>query len=202
MICKLHSIRFLKVHFRIGEARSAFPCCGPSVRAAFDIGINAVTAELMHEYRNVQKYPLFDRYWRRVSTIEDDKASTLNSLEIEHETYGSLRFTVSVSVTLTSYGELFLSHYFPLDHLTASTVIRIAEKVGNEVLFLSPWPQKASFKEERPRLENQEDERKTQPVKARPGGTANPRDSVGRIGARQVQPRELVSSFAFRPAGR
>lgn len=98
--------------------------------------------EVLQGLRNIKEYPSFDRYWRRVSTIEDDKESMLDPINIKHNTYGNLQFTISSSVTLTPHGELFLSHYFPMDLHTAESVIEIAKKVGTEVIPLSSWPQK------------------------------------------------------------
>lgn len=97
---------------------------------------------LMKEFRNIKKYPLFDQYWRKSSVLEDDKEAMLSPFEISHDIYGRLRITSSSSVILTPYGELYLSHYFPLDHTTATAFIKIADKVGQGVKKLTPWPNK------------------------------------------------------------
>ena len=97
---------------------------------------------LMKEFRNVKKYPLFDRYWRKASVLEDDKEATLSPFELNHQLYGKLRITSSSSVILTPFGELYLSHYFPLDRRTAATFIEIADKAGAGVVILTSWPSK------------------------------------------------------------
>ncbi len=97
---------------------------------------------LMKEFKNVNKYPLFDRYWRKASILDDDKEAMLSPFEINHGLYGNLRIISSSSVFLTPYGELYLSHYFPMDRHTASAFIEIADKVGTGVVRLTPWPKK------------------------------------------------------------
>jgi transcriptional regulator with XRE-family HTH domain len=97
---------------------------------------------LMKEFKNVNKYPLFDRYWRKASVLDDDKEAMLSPFEIDHGLYGNLQIISSSSVFLTPYGELYLSHYFPMDRHTASAFIEIAEKVGTGVVRLMPWPKK------------------------------------------------------------
>jgi len=97
---------------------------------------------LMKEFRNVKKYPLFDRYWRKASVLDDDKEAMLSPFELNHQLYGKLRITSSSSVILTPFGELYLSHYFSLDYRTAKAFIKIADKVGFGILKLTPWPRK------------------------------------------------------------
>jgi len=97
---------------------------------------------LMKEFRNVKKYPLFDRYWRKASVLDDDKEAMLSPFELNHQHYGDLRITSSSSVILTPFGELYLSHYFPLDHRTAEAFIKIADKAGSGIVKLTPWPHK------------------------------------------------------------
>ena len=97
---------------------------------------------LMKEFRNVKKYPLFDWYWRKASVLSDDKEAMLSPFELNHQLYGKLRITSSSSVILTPFGELYFSHYFPLDRRTAMAFIKIADKAGLGVVKLAPWPHK------------------------------------------------------------
>lgn len=97
-------------------------------------------AELMDELHNMKKYPLFARYWRRVSTFEDDREFMFDPFEITHTVHGTLRFTLTSSVIITSHGELYLSHFTPLDINTTNAIIKIAETAGRNTIQLSQYP--------------------------------------------------------------
>lgn len=97
---------------------------------------------LMKEFHNVHKYPLFNRYWRKASVIDDDKEAMLSFFTINHPLYGKLQVTSSSSVIITPFGELYLSHYFPLDRQTALALIELADRAGTGIVDLTPWPQK------------------------------------------------------------
>ncbi len=99
-------------------------------------------SELMNEFRNVQKYPLFDRYWRKASTLDMDKEAMRELLEFQHPFLGKLRFFLCSAVTLTPYGELYLTHYMPHDRQTNQSLIEIFDKGGSEVVQLLSWPDK------------------------------------------------------------
>ncbi len=95
---------------------------------------------LMTEMRDVKKYPLFDLHWRRVSALETDKESMLDSYEIRHPNYGALRVITTASVTTSPHGELYLNHYTPMDRHTAASFLDIYDRVGGGAMRLSPWP--------------------------------------------------------------
>jgi transcriptional regulator with XRE-family HTH domain len=97
---------------------------------------------LLKEFRDVKKYPLFERYWRKVITMDHDKETMLDTISTQHPQYGTLTFTSTSAVTITPYGELFLSQYTPLNRETALAFINIMERVGQGVIHLSPWPEK------------------------------------------------------------
>ncbi len=95
---------------------------------------------LVREFRNISNYPLFERYWRKAASAETDKESMMDMFELDHTVYGRLRCLSSSSVTITPYGELFLTHTMPVDKHTALTFIDIADKVGRQVVRITPWP--------------------------------------------------------------
>ncbi len=98
--------------------------------------------KLLKEFRDIKKYPLFERYWRKVMTMDHDKEAMLEPIVTQHPTYGALKFISTSAVILTPYGELFLSHYTPADRSTAQAFLSMMERVGTQIIDLTPWPQK------------------------------------------------------------
>ena len=97
-------------------------------------------AALVKEFRDVNKYPLFERYWRKAASADTDKHSMMDVFEAEHRTYGTLRYLSTSAVTLTPYGELLLTHTMPADRATALKFIEMADNVGLDVVRITPWP--------------------------------------------------------------
>ncbi len=94
---------------------------------------------MMSEFMDPKKYPLFERYWRKAS-IADDKEVMLDLFDVKHQTYGRLRFIFVAATAITPYGDLFLISHIPCDQHTVEKVHKMVEKVGMEILQLTPWP--------------------------------------------------------------
>jgi transcriptional regulator with XRE-family HTH domain len=97
---------------------------------------------LMKAFRNPIEYPLFDRYWKMVSSIEQDKEANTDSFAFRHDQFGDVKYTASSTVTITSFGELFLIQYLPLDEQTSQIFEQIAKEAGQVVIPIAPWPVK------------------------------------------------------------
>lgn len=97
---------------------------------------------LMKSFRNRVEYPLFERYWKMVSSIEQDKEIDTDHFVFEHDEFGKVQYAASSTMTITSFGELFLVQYLPLDEQTSQTFEKIAKEVGQVVIRLAPWPVK------------------------------------------------------------
>lgn len=97
---------------------------------------------LMGVFRNPIEYPLFDRYWKMVSSIEQDKEINTDYFDYQHDEFGAVKYAASATVTITSFGELFLIQYLPLDEQTAQVFEQIAKEVGQAVIPIAPWPVK------------------------------------------------------------
>jgi len=100
---------------------------------------------LMKTFRNPVEYPLFDRYWKMVSSIEQDKYMNLDHFEYEHNEFGPLNYIASVTVAVTSFGNLYLVQNLPLDRRTDEVFNQLKMKVGQGVLRLASWPEKSMF---------------------------------------------------------
>lgn len=98
---------------------------------------------LMKSFRNAVEYPLFDRYWRLVSQVERDKDANTDTFSFHHAELGALRYTTSTTVSITSFGELFLIHYLPLDEQTSLVFEQLAKTAGQGVAKFAPWPMKS-----------------------------------------------------------
>jgi len=97
---------------------------------------------LISTFRNPVEYPFFDRYWKMVSSIEQDKEINTDYFAYRHDQFGDIKYTASATVTITSFGELFLIQYLPLDERTSQTFEQIAKETGQAVIRLAPWPVK------------------------------------------------------------
>jgi len=97
---------------------------------------------LMKSFRNQVEYPLFERYWKMVSSIEQDKEVDTDYFVFQHDEFGRVNYAASATVTITSFGELYLIQYLPLDEQTSQTFEKIASEVGQVVVRLAPWPVK------------------------------------------------------------
>jgi transcriptional regulator with XRE-family HTH domain len=98
--------------------------------------------ELMQEFRDPRRYPLFERYWRRVSSLDEDKETAGDPIQSQHPKYGTLSLMISSQVTITPYGELFLSYFLPMDAHTAVSLVSLIAETGQDVIQLLDWPEK------------------------------------------------------------
>jgi len=97
---------------------------------------------LLKAFRNPVEYPLFDRYWRMVSSVEMDHEADYQEFSYEHDTMGHLDYIASFITSLTTYGELVLVQYQPVSDHTKAIFDRMLAENGHGVLRLAPWPDK------------------------------------------------------------
>lgn len=97
---------------------------------------------LIKTFRNQNEYPLFDRYWKMVSSSEQDKDAAIDYFSYHHEEFGDIKYISSLTVSITSFGELFLVQYLPLDGNTSQVFERLAQQAGPGVERFAPWPDK------------------------------------------------------------
>ena len=97
---------------------------------------------LMKIFRNQNEYPLFERYWKMVSSIEQDKEINIDSFSFRHAEFGQLKYISSFTISITSFGELFLTQYLPLDESTSQVFEQLAQDAGQGVTTFAPWPEK------------------------------------------------------------
>jgi len=97
---------------------------------------------LMKAFRNPVEYPLFERFWKMVSSTEQDKELNLDYFSFHHDVFGDVKYAASSAATITSFGELFLVQYLPLDEQTSQTFEQIAQEAGQVAVRIAPWPVK------------------------------------------------------------
>jgi transcriptional regulator with XRE-family HTH domain len=97
---------------------------------------------LMKIFRNQNEYPLFDRYWKMVSSNEQDKDVTTDHFSYQHDEFGQIKYISSSTVSITSFGELFLVHYLPLNEGTSEVFEQLARQAGQGVTRFASWPEK------------------------------------------------------------
>jgi transcriptional regulator with XRE-family HTH domain len=97
---------------------------------------------LMKIFRNQNEYPLFERYWKMVSSNEQDKEVTTDHFSYRHTEFGQIKYISSSMVSITSFGELFLTQYLPLDQTTSQVFEQLAQESGQGVRSFAPWPEK------------------------------------------------------------
>lgn len=97
---------------------------------------------LMKIFRNPIEYPLFNRYWKMVSSVEQDKEVNTDYFSFRHNEFGDIKYTSSSTVSITSFGELFLVQYLPLDARTSQIFEELTQQAGSGVIQFAPWPVK------------------------------------------------------------
>jgi transcriptional regulator with XRE-family HTH domain len=97
---------------------------------------------LLKIFRDPIEYPLFDRFWKRVSSLEADHNVDSDRFHYRHEVYGEIQYMTARITTITAFSEVFLLTYLPLDEHTREIFAQIYKEAGNEVIRLAPWPEK------------------------------------------------------------
>ena len=95
---------------------------------------------LMKVFRNRNEYPFFERYWKMVSSVEQDKEASTDYFSYFHNEFGQIKYISSSTVSITSFGELFLIQYLPLDESTSQVFEQLAQQTGQGVMKFAPWP--------------------------------------------------------------
>ena len=98
---------------------------------------------LMKAFRNQTEYPFFERYWKLISSTEDDKDANVDYFSYHHNEFGYLKYIASTTTSITSYGELFLIHYLPCDENTTHVFDQLKMQAGAGVIRFAPWPVKS-----------------------------------------------------------
>ncbi|MCB9144982.1 MAG: hypothetical protein H6635_06395 [Anaerolineales bacterium] len=98
---------------------------------------------LMKAFRDQNEYPLFDRYWKMVSSTEQDREANSDTFSYTHADFGPIIYATATTTSITPHGELFLNQYLPLDEHTRAVFAELEKKAGLGVLPpLAPWPKK------------------------------------------------------------
>ncbi len=97
---------------------------------------------LMKNFRNPTAYPFFDRYWKLVSSTEQDKEMRVDYFSYRHKDLGPLKYIASMTTAVTSFGSLFLVQNLPLDEHTDDVFTQLKLKAGTGVVRFAPWPEK------------------------------------------------------------
>lgn len=97
---------------------------------------------LMKAFRNPSEFPLFDRYWKLVSSMEQDKDVNQDQFSFQHAKFGPVRYITSTTVAITSFGNLSLVKNLPLDEHTEEVFAQIKSEAGIGVVRLASWPKK------------------------------------------------------------
>jgi len=97
---------------------------------------------LLNIFRDPIEYPLFDRFWKRVSSLETDQNVDSDRFHYRHEVYGEIQYMSARITTITAFSEVFLLTYVPLDSHTSEIFAQIYKEAGNGIVRLAPWPEK------------------------------------------------------------
>ncbi len=97
---------------------------------------------LMKAFRNPKEYPFFDRYWKMVSSTEQDKEMKVDHFSYYHNIFGPLNYIASMTTAITSFGNLYLVQNLPLDEHTDEVFTQLKLQAGTGVVRFAPWPEK------------------------------------------------------------
>ncbi len=98
---------------------------------------------LMKNFRNPIEYPFFDRYWKLVSSTEQDKEMRVDHFSYYHSVFGRLKYIASMTIAITSFGNLFLVQNLPLDEHTDEVFTELKRNAGMGIVRFAPWPEKS-----------------------------------------------------------
>lgn len=98
---------------------------------------------LMKVFRNPAEFPFFDRYWKLVSSMEQDRDATIDHMQYQHNKFGPLSYIASTSAIVTSFGNLFVIQNLPLDEYTEQVFTQLKLQAGPGVARFASWPEKA-----------------------------------------------------------
>ena len=97
---------------------------------------------LMKAFRNPVEYPFFDRFWKLVSSTEQDKEINIDQFLYCHSEFGQLNYIASTIIAVTSFGNLFLVQNLPLDQHTEDLFSQLKLQAGLGVARFALWPEK------------------------------------------------------------
>lgn len=98
---------------------------------------------LMKAFRNPVEYPFFDRFWKLVSSTEQDKDVNVDQFSYYHTRFGQLKYVASTTTAITSFGNLFLTQNLPLDDHTEEVFTQLKLEAGLGVVSFASWPEKS-----------------------------------------------------------
>lgn len=98
---------------------------------------------LMNAFRNPAEYPFFDRYWKMVSSTENDKELNMDYFSYQHPEFGNLKYITAETVSTTSFGKLHLIQATPLDESTGQVFDQLLKSAGTGCVRLASWPEKS-----------------------------------------------------------
>lgn len=97
---------------------------------------------LMKTFRNPAEYPYFDRFWKLVSSTEQDKEINVDRFSYFHNEFGPLNYVAATTLAITSFGNLYLIQNLPLDQHTEDVFNLLKAKAGLGVVRFAAWPEK------------------------------------------------------------
>src|SRR5215216_2636926 len=57
---------------------------------------------LMRIFRNQNEYPFFERYWKMVSSLEQDKEASTDHFSYRHDEFGPIKYISASTISITS----------------------------------------------------------------------------------------------------
>jgi hypothetical protein len=75
-----------------------------------------------------------------VSSVEQDKEANTDYFSFHHDEFGDIKYTSSSTISITSFGELFLVQYLPLDAHTSQIFEDLTQQTGPGITQFASWP--------------------------------------------------------------
>ncbi len=97
-------------------------------------------SNLMAELLDNKKYPLFERYWRKM--MYDNYDDFVIPFKRAGPDYNHSFVSVESLLAVTPYGELYIHQALPLNKKTAARIEKIVDKVGEGYIEFSSFPDK------------------------------------------------------------
>jgi hypothetical protein len=97
---------------------------------------------LLKSFRNPTEYPFFERFWKLISSTEQDKEVNTDHFSYNHSRLGPLNYIATTTIAITSSGNLFLVQNLPLDDHTEDVFDQLKSQAGLGVMRFASWPEK------------------------------------------------------------
>lgn len=88
----------------------------------------------------LNRLPLFRKEWQAPFIQQDEPMKMMLTVSVVHPEHGVMNFMCMPHATFAGQGRLYLVNFVAMDGRTGKACQKLVERVGNQAVYLSPWP--------------------------------------------------------------